>query len=88
MNDRLNASNSFEVLQSKYVGTGHSDLTKWEWGTNIQRDTLSSNVGHKSRLVYMAVAQNESILRTRNNFLTVKINVILTNLENDTTMWT
>jgi len=71
MNERLNMSNSFEVLQNKYVGTGHSDMTKWEWGTNIQRDTLASNVGHKSRLVYMAVAQNESIFRTKFNFITV-----------------
>ena len=63
-------------------------MTKWEWGTNIQRDTLASHVGHKSRLVYMAVAQNESIFRTRNNFLTVRIQYNNYKLENDTTMWT
>jgi splicing factor 3B subunit 5 len=71
MNERLNAQSSFEVLSNKYVGTGHSDLTKWEWGTNIQRDMLTSHIGHKSRLLYMAVAQNESIARTKLNFLTV-----------------
>ena len=69
MSERENLTNNFEVLQNKYVGTGHSDMTRWEWGTNIQRDTLASHIGHKSRLLYMAVAQNESSVRTRINFL-------------------
>ena len=69
MSERENLTNNFEVLQNKYVGTGHSDMTRWEWGTNIQRDTLASHIGHKSRLLYMAVAQNESSFRTRINFL-------------------
>jgi len=71
MNERFNMQSSFEVLQNKYVGTGHSDITKWEWVSNIQRDTLASNIGHKSRLIYMSVAQNESIARTKFNFLNV-----------------
>ena len=49
MSERENLTNNFEVLQNKYVGTGHSDMTRWEWGTNIQRDTLASHIGHKSR---------------------------------------
>ncbi len=65
---------SFEVLQNKYVGTGHSDITKWEWSNNIQRDTLASHIGHKSRLLYMSVAQNETVHRTKFNFLTVIFN--------------
>ena len=69
MSESENLTNNFEVLQNKYVGTGHSDMTRWEWGTNIQRDTLASHIGHKSRLLYMAVAQNESSFRTRINFL-------------------
>lgn len=73
MNDRWNMHNSFEVLQNKYVGTGHSDMTKWDWGTNVQRDSLASHIGHKSRLTYMAVAQNESTFRTRLNFINVII---------------
>ena len=73
MNDRWNVHNSFEVLQNKYVGTGHSDMTRWEWGCNIQRDSLASHIGHKSRLVYMSVAQNESTYRSKYNFLMVKI---------------
>jgi len=71
MNDRWNVHNSFEVFQNKYVGTGHSDMTRWEWGCNIQRDSLASHIGHKSRLLYMSVAQNESSFRTKYNFLTV-----------------
>jgi splicing factor 3B subunit 5 len=66
----------------KYVGTGHSDMTKWEWGTNVQRDTLASHIGHKSRLAYMATAQNETTFRTKYNFLTVKYFY----LENDSTL--
>jgi splicing factor 3B subunit 5 len=71
MNERWNMQSSFEVLSNKYVGTGHSDMTKWEWGTNIQRDTLASHIGHKSRLLYMSVAQNQSVARTKFNFLNV-----------------
>jgi splicing factor 3B subunit 5 len=73
MNERVNMHTSFEILQNKYVGTGHSDLTKWEWGNNIQRDSLASHIGHKSRLLYMSVAQNENSFRTKFNFLTVRI---------------
>lgn len=69
MSERENLTNNFEVLQNKFVGTGHSDMTRWEWGTNIQRDTLASHIGHKSRLLYMSVAQNETCFRTRINFL-------------------
>lgn len=73
MNDRWNMHNNFEVLQNKYVGTGHSDMTKWDWSTNIQRDSLASHIGHKSRLIYMSVAQNEHNFRTRINFINVNI---------------
>ena len=44
----------------KYVGTGSVDTSKWEFGTNIRRDTLSSHICHYSRLIYLAVAENES----------------------------
>lgn len=45
MGDRYNIFSQMEHLQSKYVGTGHSDTTKWEWLTNQHRDTLSSFIG-------------------------------------------
>jgi hypothetical protein len=44
-------------LQTKYVGTGHSDMTKYEWATNQHRDTVASHLGHYDLLSYMAVAQ-------------------------------
>lgn len=69
MTERENLTNNFEVLKNKYVGTGHSDLTRWEWGTNIQRDTLASHIGHKSRLLYMSTAQNESMFKTKIMFI-------------------
>ena len=56
-------------LYAKQVGCGHSDTTKWEMMTNIQRDSLASHVGHYSRLAYMAGAQNESIAKTRIKYL-------------------
>lgn len=43
-----------------------------EWGTNMQRDTLASHIGHSSRLLYFAAAENQSVARMRQNFLTVK----------------
>ena len=30
-----------EHLQSKYVGTGHADTTKWEWMVNAHRDSYA-----------------------------------------------
>lgn len=69
MNDRFNIQNQTEILQMKYVGTGHSDMTKWEWGTNMQRDSLASHIGHSSRLLYFSVAENVSPARMRIKFL-------------------
>jgi splicing factor 3B subunit 5 len=71
----------------KYVGTGHADFTKWyiakviskliminrEWGTNMQRDSLSSHLGHHSRMVYFGVAENQSVARMKYNFIMVSI---------------
>lgn len=71
MNDRYNIQNQTEILQMKYVGTGHSDMTKWEWGTNMQRDSLASHIGHSSRLLYFSVAENVSPARMRVKFLNV-----------------
>mmetsp|Transcript_75740 Transcript_75740/g.88097 ORF Transcript_75740/g.88097 Transcript_75740/m.88097 type:complete len:88 (-) Transcript_75740:169-432(-) len=69
MNDRYNIQNQVEHLQMKYVGTGHADITKWEWGTNMVRDTLASHVGHHSRLVYFACAENQTTSRQRYDML-------------------
>ncbi|CDJ61362.1 splicing factor 3b subunit 10, putative [Eimeria maxima] len=63
--DRFTINSQLQHLQSKYPGTGNADTTKLDWGTNIQRDTLASHVGHYSRLAYFAVAENECIKRIR-----------------------
>ena len=52
-------------LYAKNPGCGNMDTTKWEFQTTVARDTLASNVGHYSRMQYMAVAMNESVQKTR-----------------------
>jgi len=60
---------NFEAVQSRHVGTGHSDLTKYEWAVNQHRDTLASHIGHYDMMSYFAVAQNDSIGRVRYQLL-------------------
>eukprot|EP01039_Chlorochromonas_danica_P001380 gene1377-1501_t len=67
--DRYNFSKSWEHIQNKYVGTGHSDMTKFEWAQNQHRDTITSHVGHYDMLSYFAVAQNDAIGRVRYQLL-------------------
>ncbi|GAB2210184.1 hypothetical protein Droror1_Dr00015444 [Drosera rotundifolia] len=67
--DRFNINSQLEHLQAKYVGTGHADLTRFEWAVNVQRDSYASYVGHYPMLAYFAIAENESIGRERYNFM-------------------
>ena len=67
--DRLNINSQIEHLQAKYVGTGHADLTKFEWLVNIHRDSYASYLGHHNMASYFAVVQNESVGRVRYEFL-------------------
>ena len=69
--DRFNINSQLEHLQSKYIGTGHADLTRFEWAVNIHRDSYASYVGHHPMLAYFAIAENEAIGRVRYNFLQV-----------------
>lgn len=64
-NVNLSMSKNWEHLQTKYVGTGHPDMTKYEWAVNHHRDTLASHIGHYDFLSFAALAENESIGRTR-----------------------
>jgi len=68
--DRFNINSQLEHLQSKYIGTGHADLTRFEWAVNIHRDSYASYVGHHPMLAF-AIAENEAIGRVRYNFLQV-----------------
>lgn len=69
MGERYNIHSQLEHLQSKYMGTGHSDTTKWEWLTNQHRDTLASFIGHYDLLNYLAIVENESKARLKFNYL-------------------
>ncbi|KAF2668413.1 splicing factor 3B subunit 10 SF3b10 [Microthyrium microscopicum] len=65
MADKLRAQQQLEQLQARYVGTGHADTTKFEWTSNIARDTCSSFVGHAPLLEYMALGMGESKEKVR-----------------------
>jgi splicing factor 3B subunit 5 len=63
------AAMTLDQLKAKYIGTGHADTTKYEFLTNQHRDTAASMVSHYDQLSYYAVAMNQSIGRTRLQFL-------------------
>ncbi len=47
------------------MGTGHSDMNRFDWAANIHRDNYASYLGHHNMLAYFAVAENESIGRVK-----------------------
>jgi splicing factor 3B subunit 5 len=49
----------------RYVGTGHADTTKFEWTSNIHRDSYASYIGHPPLLEYMAIGMGEPKERVR-----------------------
>ena len=69
MGDRYNIHSQLEHLQSKYIGTGHADTTKWEWLTNQHRDSFASYIGHFDMMNYLAIAENETKARLKFNYL-------------------
>lgn len=69
MTDRYNIHSQLEHLQSKYIGTGHADTSKWEWLVNQHRDSHCSYMGHFDLLNYFSVAENESKARVRFNLM-------------------
>jgi splicing factor 3B subunit 5 len=69
LSDRMSINSQIEHLQAKYIGTGHADLTKFEWALNIHRDSYASYIGHHNMLAYFATVQNESIGRVKYEFL-------------------
>ncbi|XP_061913563.1 splicing factor 3B subunit 5 [Entelurus aequoreus] len=69
MTDRYNIHSQLEHLQSKYIGTGHADTSKWEWLVNQHRDSYCSYMGHFDLLNYFSVAENESKARVRFNLM-------------------
>ena len=69
MGDRFNILSQMEHLQSKYMGTGHADSSKFEWAVHQHRDTFSSLLGHQDLTNYLAIAENESKARVKFNML-------------------
>eukprot|EP00322_Chrysochromulina_rotalis_P007896 CAMPEP_0115861766 /NCGR_PEP_ID=MMETSP0287-20121206/17824_1 /TAXON_ID=412157 /ORGANISM="Chrysochromulina rotalis, Strain UIO044" /LENGTH=87 /DNA_ID=CAMNT_0003316155 /DNA_START=35 /DNA_END=298 /DNA_ORIENTATION=- len=67
--ERYSQHSQLEHLQSKYVGTGHADTTKYEWAVNQHRDSLALYVGFDALTQYISVAENESIGRVKFNSL-------------------
>lgn len=65
MADKLRTQQHLEALQTRHVGTGHADTTKFEWTSNIMRDTYASYVGHPQLLSYMALGMGESREKVR-----------------------
>ncbi|KAI9045728.1 splicing factor 3B [Aspergillus affinis] len=59
MADKLRTLQNLEAMQARYVGTGHADTTKYEWTSNIVRDSYASYIGHPPMLSYMAVGMGE-----------------------------
>merc|ERR1712031_30839 len=67
--ERFSMHSQLEHLQSKYIGTGHADTTKFEWTVNQHRDSLASHVGHYPMTMYFSIAENESIGRVKYNLM-------------------
>jgi splicing factor 3B subunit 5 len=45
--DRFSINKSWDQVQNKFVGTGHSDMSKFEWASNQHRDTIASHIGNR-----------------------------------------
>ncbi|CAF9916126.1 hypothetical protein IMSHALPRED_002984 [Imshaugia aleurites] len=65
MADKLRTQQQLEALQSRYVGTGHADTTKFEWVSNIHRDSYASYIGHPPLLSYISLGLGECRERVR-----------------------
>eukprot|EP00954_Amorphochlora_amoebiformis_P020249 1338053-Amorphochlora_amoeboformis.AAC.1 len=51
------------------LGTGHPDITRYEWVVNHHRDSAASYIGHPHMLLMFGIAENESIGRVRYRLL-------------------
>lgn len=69
MADKLRTLQNLEALQARHVGTGHADTTKYEWLSNIKRDSCASYIGHNPLLSYMAVGLGEPKEKVRTKML-------------------
>lgn len=58
--DKLRTQQQLEALQTRYIGTGHADTTKFEWTSNIHRDSYASYIGHPPMLSYLSIGLGET----------------------------
>jgi len=47
------------------VGTGHPDLHRYDWFSNIKRDTYASLASQHNMVTYVALCENESVGRSK-----------------------
>jgi splicing factor 3B subunit 5 len=52
--NRYDFNKSFSFIQNKFTGTGHSDITKFEWACSQHRDSYASTIGHNDMLSLVA----------------------------------
>lgn len=69
MADKLRSQTELEQLQARFVGTAHSDLSKYEWLTNTHRDTNASIIGHPALLQYHSIAHGKSKAEVRTELI-------------------
>jgi len=62
-------ASQMEHMQLKYVGTGHADITKYEWLSGQHRDSLASYLGHNDMTAFFAIASNKAIGRAKYELL-------------------
>lgn len=51
------------------TGTGHPDITRYEWLVNHHRDSAAAYIGHAHLTLMFGVAENESAARVRYNLM-------------------
>ena len=67
----MRAQQQLEQLQARYIGTGHADTTKFEWTSNMHRDSYASYIGHPPLLEYMAIGMGEAREKVRAQLIEV-----------------
>lgn len=70
MADRLrDEQQKFELLQKRFIGLGNADTTREQWIANVQRDSLTSYIGHPPILEMFSVALGEPPCQVRQRFI-------------------
>jgi len=65
MADKLRNPQQLEQLQARFLGVGHADTTRFEWTSNLVRDSLASVAGHPALLSYYALGSGQARERAR-----------------------